>query len=536
MRKYFQGLFIEKHKRDGFLGQNVSMVRYASFGLAALFFLMFMVAFQRFQTLPTVYLLISVGMLIIGLLSVLITEEHFERRVLKWLIRLYPMLIVSIAAVNVYFGQDYITERLLFYVVVFTVSFISISSYRYVFLLYFYAVALVIITILFKHGFDSDLLFAMVLFLLFGAVINLFFNTLYLRMFRANDKLNKGVYELEYTKNIAHMMMGVTSDILQNEDIDSLLNVIISKAVEVIPKATAGTILLKQGDEMRYAAAYGYDKARLSQIRLRFTDTFQYQTGSFTKPEIIQDTESFNSLKASPEFIRQLVEHKIPHSQSVITCPIIIDNEIYGSINLDNLEEEKAFKETEKPIVQYLAEQISLALKNKQLLSKTLYYTKHDMLTDAYTRIYHEELLTKVYEEAKTTHRPFCLAIIDINNMKYINDTWGHQAGDKVLIHFSQQTQKQLKEKTHLSRFGGDEFAIIFEASNESLAQKAIDDLQRHFEKSKVEINNQRVGIRFGVGIACYPVDGENLSTLISVADKRMYDNKEKVKSLPAME
>lgn len=519
------------HKQNEKLFQNrLSMTRYASSILTVFFLILFFISIPNDVSLTVFYGLMTGVMFMIFIACTLIIKDNSINTFWVKFIPLYPILIVSIAAMSIQLDQNYVAESLLFYGLIFIVSFLSINTYRYVLILFGFAMALLSTSIFLKYGFDLERLFTTVLFLSLGSGFNLFFNRILKTMIDTNEKLQDGYYELEYTKNIAHMMMGITSYILSNENIDSLLDVIITKAVEVTPKATAGTIMLKEGDHMRYAAAYGYDIARLSQIRVKFSDTFQYQTGNFNKPELVQDTESFNKLKASPDFVKQLEALNIPHSQSVITCPIIVNGEIYGSINLDNLEQPHAFKESEKPIVQYLSEQISLALINQQLLSKTLYYTKHDMLTDAYTRTYHQKLLNKAFNHAKLGHHSFCFAILDINNMKYINDTWGHQAGDDVLVHFSKNTYKQLDHHGHLSRIGGDEFSIIFEQSNFTDASKVIEKMQRSFEANKIVIDNQPFAIKFAAGIACYPEDGDNLTTLFSVADKRMYHNKNKIK------
>ena len=531
--KKLNEIFNSKQKCN-LVEQTRSMTLSISLGLMVLFFGLFIVYLNQHQRLPFLYLLFSMIMLAFSGIAYLLVTSDLKKPHYDQIVTLFPIVVVTIASMSFYWGIDYFTERIVFYVLILSVSFVSIKSYRYSGLLYLYTMILSLVVILFKQGFDVNLMIAMFGIILFSAAINVLFTMMlsqthaaYEKEKAANEKLKRSYYELEYTKNIADMMMGITSDILDNEDIESLLNIIIHKAVEVIPNATAGTILLKEDDYMKYAATCGYDQESLRKIRFKYTDTFQYQTGNFQKPEIIQDTESFNKLKASKEFLDQLNRHNIPHSLSVITCPIMIDDEIYGSINLDNLEQEKAFKETDKPIVQYLAEQISLALKNQILLNKTLYYTKHDMLTDAYSRIYHEELLSKTYETSKESNKPFCLAIIDINNMKKINDTWGHQAGDKVLIAFTKMTKEKLKDNHSLSRFGGDEFAIIFENTDQPNAKRMIESLRTFFQKTEINLDDESIFLDFGMGIACYPTDEKELSALMTIADKRMYEDKE---------
>ena len=289
-----------------------------------------------------------------------------------------------------------------------------------------------------------------------------------------------------------------------------------------------GTILLKEANQMRFASACGHAIDKLRQLRMNFTDSFQHSTGIFDKPVIIQDTEAFNSLNTSPDLFKQFKDLGIRSSKSVITCPIILGDEVYGSINLDNFNHEKAFKDEDKPIISYLAKLISLALKNNMLVQETLYYTKHDMLTDAYTRIHYEALLEKTFDAAKASGTSFSLAILDINNMKTINDTLGHHAGDALLQYFCHQTKKLLKENHHLARFGGDEFTILFDDDDTDSAQAIINALKAYFATHPLTVDQQEITLVFGAGIASYPVDGDQPNALIRVADQRMYHDKAK--------
>jgi diguanylate cyclase (GGDEF)-like protein len=263
---------------------------------------------------------------------------------------------------------------------------------------------------------------------------------------------------------------------------------------------------------------------------MSYSETFQHKLGNISNPEIIQDTRAFNELRTSIEFVNQFKNLGIPSSKSVITCPIILGNVVYGSINLDNLENERAFGEKDKPIVLYLAKQIGLALKNHELLNKTLHYTRHDMLTNAYLRMHHEELLKKIYESARVFNHSFSIAIIDINDLKKINDTLGHLAGDQLLKCFTEKSKNFLSDDHYLSRTGGDEFTILFDRTNAIEAQEIIQKMKEFFRKNPLEIEDTTIHIEFGAGISSYPEDGDLPNILSNLADKRMYEDKNKQK------
>lgn len=231
-------------------------------------------------------------------------------------------------------------------------------------------------------------------------------------------------------------------------------------------------------------------------------------------------------MHASKAFTKQMEDSQIPSSQSVITCPIFFNHEYYGSINLDNLTQENAFFEDDKPIIKYLANQIGLVLNHRQLLEKTLYSAKHDALTGVYTRIYHNERLNEIYKHAMKHQQSFCIALIDLNDLKKTNDQWGHQTGDQFLQYFVKHARHFIDPQDIFSRTGGDEFTLIFKTQPYYKAMKTITDMKAWFDENPMQVGNKRLTVTFGAGIACYPEDGKPLTSLSEVADKRMYEDK----------
>ncbi len=544
LRKWIGPSFEHFSKGQKGIFLNQLTLFYASLALSILYLLVFILYFNHASGIQVYYLITTVFMALLTGLLFFILHKSILKPWAKIVVLMTPFVMMSFALGSFFIGVDYFTEHMIFMIIVLLLAFIVINGAHYTTSLFGYAFFAFLILSLLKHGLNFTLLMPWLLLIIFCALINLGLHVFLHRLWVAkqqstffkhkeNDtmqKLKQVNYELEQTQNIAEMMMEITSDVITSDDLESLLSVIIKRAVEVIPNAIAGTILLKEENQMRFIAAYGYDKDKLNQIKIYFKDTFQYKTGNLKTPVIIQDSEAFNRLNTSTEFTQQFIDLDIPSSKSVISSPIIVDDEIYGSINLDNFNYEMAFKESDKPIIQYLAEQIALALNNQMLLQKALYYTKHDMLTDAYTRIHHEKLLNEVFEQAKESQKPFCIAIIDINYMKYINDTFGHQAGDEVLKTFSKHTQKILDDHHYLARFGGDEFSILFENTEFKAAEKIIGKLREHFKAHPLYFDKQAFVIKFGLGLVAYPKDGNHPDSLMKQADKQMYQDKDKQK------
>ena len=119
-------------------------------------------------------------------------------------------------------------------------------------------------------------------------------------------------------------------------------------------------------------------------------------------------------------------------------------------------------------------------------------------------------------------HFPLALLFIDLDNFKKINDTLGHEVGDKLLTRVSERLQEFVSEQAFLCRWGGDEFLVALPYADEikakKVAQALIDLLSTPYEFSSYQLN-----IGATVGIALYPLHAKNSSHLIQLADTAMY-------------
>lgn len=125
---------------------------------------------------------------------------------------------------------------------------------------------------------------------------------------------------------------------------------------------------------------------------------------------------------------------------------------------------------------------------------------------------------------------PFALIFIDLDNFKNINDTMGHEIGDQILIEVGSRL-RQLTMPNHLpSRFGGDEFVVLFNDSNIANINLFCDQLIQTF-KSPFSINNISFYLSSSIGISLYPEDARNAEDLIKHADTAMYEAKKNGKN-----
>jgi diguanylate cyclase (GGDEF)-like protein len=170
-------------------------------------------------------------------------------------------------------------------------------------------------------------------------------------------------------------------------------------------------------------------------------------------------------------------------------------------------------------------EEANAQLKESQQLLKMQAY--HDPLTGLANRLLFIDRLSLAIERAKRSNSVFALLMIDLNDFKIINDSYGHSAGDTLLVAVAERLKAAVRTSDTVARLGGDEFVLILE----SLAD--INDIATITDKLVAAVNNpvvlksgELVRIGISMGLALYPQHGPDAERLINYADKAMYESK----------
>ena len=159
-----------------------------------------------------------------------------------------------------------------------------------------------------------------------------------------------------------------------------------------------------------------------------------------------------------------------------------------------------------------------------KLLMQQAYY---DSLTGLGNRNLLADRFKFAVERFKRSKATFALLMIDLNHFKFINDNYGHRAGDEVLITSSRRLVSAVRASDTVVRLGGDEFLLLIERAGKCndvfhLGQKLIDSLSEEIALSCGEV----VSVGASVGIAQFPKDGFDFSRLVEFADQSMYECK----------
>lgn len=145
-----------------------------------------------------------------------------------------------------------------------------------------------------------------------------------------------------------------------------------------------------------------------------------------------------------------------------------------------------------------------------------------DALTGLYNRRFLNETLSREFSRAGREHYSVSVAMIDVDHFKKYNDTFGHQAGDEVLVHLARHLQENVREGDVVIRFGGEEFIILLPFATTDTAESRINSLRESFSHIRHRSDDFK-GVTFSAGIASFPHHGANFDQVLKAADTALY-------------
>ncbi|MBX5492596.1 MAG: GGDEF domain-containing protein [Chloroflexi bacterium] len=153
-------------------------------------------------------------------------------------------------------------------------------------------------------------------------------------------------------------------------------------------------------------------------------------------------------------------------------------------------------------------------------------FSRIDWLTGLYNRRHFHYLLSQEISRAERYARPLSLALMDSDNLKIVNDTYGHQAGDHLLATLAGLLRTETRLSDTVVRYGGDEFVILLPDTDPVGARFLAERLRAAVEQAEFGWQNQRIPISVTIGLASLPQDAIDGATLIARADAALYVGK----------
>ncbi|HSB33241.1 MAG TPA: sensor domain-containing diguanylate cyclase [Nitrospirota bacterium] len=315
-------------------------------------------------------------------------------------------------------------------------------------------------------------------------------------------------------------IMETAKAVVSQLDLDKVLAVILKKAME-ITKTRAGSIALftaKTGT-LRIHAHKGFSRGFIS------NSEWKVQRGGLTERilksrgvTVINDSTNkafFTSSAAVKEGIKSLV-----------CVPLVYSSDVVGILYLDDFTPRK-FPSEDLHTLEIMASFAAIAIHNARTHTVILQQANTDSLTGLFNRRSFENVLEREFQRADRHGRELSLALVDVNDFKKFNDTFGHQAGDRALTALGEAVRKAIRSTDFAARYGGDEIAIILPETKLARAYELFSKrIKQKIEEGFTRITNGDLSLTVTIGIASYPRDGKNARDLILSADRALMNAK----------
>ena len=208
-----------------------------------------------------------------------------------------------------------------------------------------------------------------------------------------------------------------------------------------------------------------------------------------------------------------------------VSIPLMIEQEIVGVLNINDVGQD-SFDVGDLDFILKLSEFIAMSISNAVLYEQTNKLAVTDGLTGISNRPSVEKSLRIEFERSKRYNSPLSLILLDVDHFKDVNDTYGHQKGDEILIAFASLLKKACRANDIAARYGGEEFVMVLPQSNAQGAFKIAERVREEMMKISFTGNESNFAVTVSCGVAEFNKDYESINMLIAAVDQALYEAK----------
>jgi len=326
----------------------------------------------------------------------------------------------------------------------------------------------------------------------------------------------------------------LTSSLQPKEVIDRVMHLI---GNYFSPENWSLLLIEESTSRLKFEVVMGVDSNRLKGMYLEKGEGIVGWVCENAQPTIVTDTSQDERFSPRIDKIMNF------HTHSIVCVPLLnAHNQIIGAIELVNkvvsptnkeandnttqavIPTYESFTEADMKILSSISTFTGVAIENAFLYKKVEELAMVDSLTGINNRYYFNEILRQETEKVKRYDRTMCLLMMDVDNLKIINDTFGHITGDKILSSLADILRIAVRESDFLARFGGDEFVIIMPEATEGHAfilAKRIQEMIARWNKQETT-----PGLNLSISIGAREAGPDNIDQILAEADRDLYDCK----------
>ncbi len=327
---------------------------------------------------------------------------------------------------------------------------------------------------------------------------------------------------LEQQAQELNALQKATSSLLSTLELPLLIGQILDAAQEAIPAAERAQLcLVNRPGEKNDKLTMALDDERIFHIQK--PDNLQHPVNRLANGQalLIPDAQD-------DALLRFLVpaEHQLQTIRSAVVAPLVRSEDFFGALSLTS-SWPSAFSDASQRLLSSFAATATAAMHNAILYSEIQNLATTDPLTGHLNRRTFFELGQREIDRARRFGRPLSAIMLDVDWFKQINDTYGHPAGDQVLVGLVDRCCHVIRRVDILGRYGGDEFAILLPEADSHLAGDIAERIRSAVSGSPLRTDAGLVPISISIGVAQTMPETVDLGVLLKQADEALYRSKQ---------
>lgn len=300
-------------------------------------------------------------------------------------------------------------------------------------------------------------------------------------------------------------------------NVSETLTLLASKIKTLVPYSSCTIYLLNsQNDKVLPYHTAG--------LLAELLDSVELGTGEGVTGWVAANNKTLMNVSPAPDFSHiNLLRQEF---KSCLSVPLSLDESVVGVISL-YANTANAFHHDHLRVMETISHHAAAAIKNALVYEETQEDAYTDLLTGLPNSRYFNVFITQEMKRAERIEYPVTFLMMDLEAFKEVNDSHGHQVGDRLLIQIAHILRNQMRKSDTVLRYAGDEFIGVLPGVNKSLAEQTVSRIQSAVDNHRMAVDADNfVQVGISIGAATFPEDGRELDQLLAESDRAMYRNK----------
>lgn len=287
--------------------------------------------------------------------------------------------------------------------------------------------------------------------------------------------------------------------------------------------ALSRTSLLRAG-KLDSFEVYEYHADDVASVKDAFSSEYGLE---FTRMALDVKSPEFIDLEVGGRFNREFLN--VIGMRSGLIIPLVVRDRILGCVFLQDCVMPREWSIDDISLLGSLADQVAIAIENAELHMEVERQAVTDGLTGVANRRSFNDSLVKEFERAKRYGQPLSLAVIDLDFLKKINDTYGHMTGDEAIKSIGYVLRESSRSIDITARYGGEEFCVLLPNTDIEMAEQLAERLRRIIRETEIDGPG---ALSASIGVASYPLHADGADALFLRADEALYRAKQDGRNL----